>query len=419
MANKLMTLFTALICFMPSFSYAYNFEFTPSISIGELYDDNIYLENTNQESDWITTLSPSINLNFVSEKNNLSIIYNPSIVRYKKEDQNNSLRHSGAVAFNQNLNNRVSLNLGDTFTRSEDPIEQTQGIYGLRRTRRPYIRNSSTAGAKYLFGPENILNLNVNYSFLNNKDATLEDNSDLNPSADMTYWFNVNNGIDLTYQHNRVKYSRDDEGITSDNFSGNTTGIKYLYRFSSHATAFLDYAFNTRKFEKQINNYDVHDGSMGLTYSFSNETALSFSGGYFKLKNEVGNDDNGFSYNLLWTKKFNKGSVSLSSNGGWREGYLEAERQGLQKYRSVNTNIDYQLLEIINNHLSFSYMHEKGEMNNAYTVYSGNYGWRISFLRWYQLAVDYFRSTRKDDIKINNYNDNRVMLTLTASRLYK
>lgn len=420
MINKLIIFFAALSCIIPSFSYAVgNFEFTPSISISELYDDNIYIANAYQTSDWITTISPGIKLNFVSENNNLFFNYSPSVVRYKNENQNNTIRHSGSLAFNENLTNHLTFNLADTLARSEDPIEQTQGIYGLRRTRRAYIRNSSTAGAKYLFGPENILNLNVNYSILNNKDITLEDNTDLNPSADLTYWFNVNNGIDLNYQYTQVKYSRTDETVTSDNYSGNTAGLKYLYRFSSHTTVFLGYILNTRKFERQVNNYDVHDGSMGLTHSFSNETALSLSGGYFKLKNEAGHDDNGYSYNLAWTEKFNGGSITLNGSGGWREGYLEAERQGLSKYRSVNTSIDYQVLEKLNNHLSISYIHEKDEMNNKYTVYSGNYGWSFSFLRWYQLAVDYFRSTRKDVIKLNNYNDNRFMLTLTAGRSYK
>jgi hypothetical protein len=420
MRNKLILFLASCICLVPSFSYAVgNFEFTPSISIGELYDDNIDLTETNQRADWITTLSPGINLNLVSEKNNFSLNYSPSIVRYKNEDHNNTIRHSGALIFNENFTNHFSVSLGDTLTRSEDPIEQTQGIYGLRRTRSIYIRNNSTAGIRYLFGPENILNLNLNYSLLNNKDVALEDNNDLNPSVDMTYWFNVNNGVELNYQYTQIKYSRDDNGITSDNLSGNTSSIKYQYRFNSHTTAFLSYTLNTREFENQINNYDIHNGYIGLTQSFSTQSNFSLSGGYFKLKNKVGSDDNGYSFALTWTKSFEKGSLSLGGSGGWREGFLEAERQGLLKYWSSTTSFEYQIYQRLINHVSLSYMNEKDEQDNKYSLYSVSYGLRTSFLQWYSLAIDYFRSTRKDDIKINSYNDNRVMLTLSASRLFR
>ena len=48
-------------------------EITPRISASEVYDDNINLDNTNEESDYLTTVSPGINLTMSSQRTSLSL----------------------------------------------------------------------------------------------------------------------------------------------------------------------------------------------------------------------------------------------------------------------------------------------------------------------------------------------------------
>ena len=40
-------------------------------------------------------------------------------------------------------------------------------------------------------------------------------------------------------------------------------------------------------------------------------------------------------------------------------------------------------------------------------------------MRRFSLSLDYTYSERDDDINTSDYTDNRVMLTLTAGRLYR
>jgi len=49
----------------------YRFELTPRISLSRVYDDNIYLEATNEKSDYLTTASPGINM-MISSINRIS-----------------------------------------------------------------------------------------------------------------------------------------------------------------------------------------------------------------------------------------------------------------------------------------------------------------------------------------------------------
>jgi len=416
---KKVIIFPALFfCMIPSFSYA-RLEATPSISVSELYDDNIDLEKTNKKIDWVTTVSPSINLNLVSENNSLLFSYAPTVVRYKNEEQYNTVRHSGTLSFSETLSKHLKFDLDDTYVRSEDPIEQTAGIYGIRQTRNAYQRNTGDGSISYLFGTEDTIKLGYHNSLLKNKDITLEDNIYSNPSTGLTYWFNIKNGIEFNYQRIFANFSRDDNNIPSDAYTGNNVDIKYNYRFNPHTTATLGYNLNTRVFNGATENYDVHEGTIGLTHAFSDKASFALSGGYFQLKNERSFDDKGYSYNVSLMNNFNRGNLTITGSGGWREGYQEAIRTGFIKYWGMDSRFNYQIMERWNNYARLSYMQNKEETGRKYKTYSGTYGWSISFLKWFSLSVDYSRANRHDDVSTYNYVDNRVMMTVAWSNLYK
>jgi hypothetical protein len=394
-------------------------ELTPAISIGELYDDNIDLEEADEKSDWITTISPGITLNILSEgDNNLLLNYSPTLVRYKYETGNNTVRHSGSFTVNKSLTSRFSFNLADTIIRTEEPVEETEGIYGIRQSRSNYLRNNAVAGIEYLFGPENSLNLGYNYSFLRNAETGLMDNDAYYPSAELTYWTGVNNGLELNYEGVLINYSRDGEEIEKGSVSGDTAGIRYLHRFSTRTTTFLGYTYNSR-YTGEVRDYNIHEGNIGLDHSFSSDVSLSVSGGYFLLKDEVDGDDNGYSYEILLNRNFNRGRISIGGNGGWREEFLEAEQRGFTKYHQMESSFNYQFLETLNNHAGLSFMLEKDAADLMTKDYRANYGWTLSFMRWFSISLDYSYLKRDDDLDTRDYKVNRIMMTLTAGRLFR
>ena len=53
----------ALLLLLPAVGWTdYRVEMIPRISLSEVYDDNINLDSTDEKSDYITTLSPGIDL---------------------------------------------------------------------------------------------------------------------------------------------------------------------------------------------------------------------------------------------------------------------------------------------------------------------------------------------------------------------
>jgi len=61
MIRKIGILSLVYLFLFPMISLAeYSFELIPRFSVSQIYDDNIYLDNTNEKSDNLTTVSPGI-----------------------------------------------------------------------------------------------------------------------------------------------------------------------------------------------------------------------------------------------------------------------------------------------------------------------------------------------------------------------
>jgi putative beta-barrel porin BBP2 len=408
-----------LFSFSPTAFAKYHFDFTPSISVSEVYDDNIYLSSTNERSDYITTVTPGFNLNILSENNHLELSYAPGFVWYGKEDQNDTIRHSGSLAFGQDLTQHLKFELTDTYIKSEDPLEDTEDIEGIRNTRNTYQRNTARISLRYLFGPENSLTVDYRHSLLENEDKTLDDGRTQVPSAKMIYWLNVKNGLELNYGYTKADFWRDDNSIAGDDYDGNSAGIRYIHRFSPHTKGSIGYDFETRDFDGLSEDYDVHTGSIGFDHEFSPDLSLSVGGGYFIQKNDWSDNEDGYTYNVSLMKQFERGSISIGGDGGWDENYLDAEQRGFTRYWRVNANFDYEILEALRGYAGSSYRAEKDPGSDKRKTLRGNCGIKWTFLRWFSLSLDYSYADSNDDNDIDDYTDNRVMLILNASKLYR
>jgi predicted porin len=403
----------------PSNVFAVQVDLTPSISVGGQYDDNIDLERDNEKPDYIITISPSFNLNIASEKNNFTIRYSPSVVRYKEEDQNNTVRHSGQLSFREELGENLTFEITDTYLRSEEPIEETEGIIGVRRTRNMYQRNTGSAGMSYTFGPENTLNFGYDHRLLENEDVTLDDGMIFDPFADLAYWFNNKSGIELSTRYTMADFTRDNNTLPGDDYSGIAAGLRYLYRFTPQTTGSIGYNMTRRDFNGPSEDYYVHEGSIGFDHAFSSRTSLAVSAGYFALKNERSENEGGYTYDLVFNKTLERGSLTISGSGGWNEAYLEAERRGQTQYQGLDSRFEYQVAESLTNYSGISYRQDKDAGDRRSKTVRVNYGWRWLFWRYFSVSLDYSCSTRDDDLDTEDYMVNRVMMNLTATRLIR
>ncbi len=227
--KKICTLLMALL-FFPSQVTAdtYRFELTPSLSIEEVYDDNINLDKTDMKSDFMTMVSPRIRLDTQFEKKHLEFSYFPTIVRYKEEDGNNTVRHTGSLTYGQDISRHLRLDLTDTYLKSEDPLEVTEGVETVRRTRRTYQRNNGQGSLRYLFGPENALTAGYDHSTQENEEESIDGGKTQNPFASLTYQFNIRNGMQVDYRYTKAEFYREDDPEGGDDHTGHSHQSAWL-----------------------------------------------------------------------------------------------------------------------------------------------------------------------------------------------
>jgi hypothetical protein len=409
----------ALVCLPGQTLAQRQFEFIPSISVSETYDDNINLTNTNKESDYITTATPSLTLNVLTQDTNLGMTYAPSFVWYRDFSQNDTTRHLGRVNWDQQLSRQLSFNLTDTYLRSEDPLEDETDLRALRTTRNKYWVNTGRAGLGYVFGAESRLDVGYGREDRKNDDVTFDNSKVQTPFAELTHWFNVRHGIALNYNYTDAKFTRDDGVPARDDFTGHAAGARYLHRFSQRTTAYLAYGYTTRDFEGLEEDYDLHDGSVGLDHAFSPEYSISARAGYFIRVNDISDNQYGPTFNLALTRTFARGSVTIGGDGGWQVDYIDRDRTGFTEYYGGFARATYQVLERVGLYAGATYRQDKDDLDIKSRFFRGNFGVRWSFMRWFALSLDYAYADRNSDIETDSYTNNRVMLVLTASKPYR
>jgi hypothetical protein len=427
--NYAVILSLILIFFSPVSVWAqHSYELTPAISVSETYDDNIYLDEANEIDDYITAVTPSLDLDIQAEKTNLSFFYAPSFVFYDENSEADTTRHSANLSWDQDLTQHMKLSLMDTYYKSEEALESAVDVQGVRNTREPYWRNRGDANLQISFGPENTLEYGYGQEDLKNEDPILDDGRTQAPYASLVYWFDEKSGIELDYRYTDAHFWHDEGEPRRDNYTGDTGGIRYIHRFNPQTSVFVGYDLTTRDFDGLTEDYDVQEGSVGFDHAFSPETSISLSGGYFVQDREYLDSEDGITYDLSFTRQFEKGSFSLSGAGGWYESFLDAEQRGFTKYHNGSTRVNFQIGENVKVYVGGSYRRDnRVGTTEGWDTRGGNVGISWSLFRYFSLTLDYQYAQRDEDIDPNaeatltrgDYTSNRIMLTLRAGRLYR
>lgn len=95
----------------------------PGITVEEEYDDNIYLTNTNELSDWLTHLKPGLMFDyaFPGARGTLRFGYQGDFVYYDDYDNNDYKNHTGLFNLDYAAPGGLILGFSNTYVDAEDP----------------------------------------------------------------------------------------------------------------------------------------------------------------------------------------------------------------------------------------------------------------------------------------------------------
>lgn len=411
-----------VICFLliPSIAIAdYKIVLTPKISISGEYTDNVNLSRDVEEDDYITTITPGLDLEVSRRNRGIIISYAPGYSRYDKNSTYNTWRQSVRLSGWTEISERTRLTIDDTFRRSEEPISEEDTT--IRRDRNPYFTNSANLNLTHQIGKSDSISIGYVYSMLENDDSAIQDNERHNPSISFSHMFTPLIGLDTNVGYTRGTFSR-----VSDDFDEWNGSLQLSRLFTKYLRGFARYAHTYMNFEGEGEDYQIYDPSLGISYIIDEGTSVSIGVGYFIQDRE--RSDNIVGLNIdsdiqkTWTLK--RGTINLTGSSGYGESYFGAEILGFNTYYQGGGSLSYQLTRTISGSLSGSYrLTDYKNLETDREDKSANAGAGLTYvphIKWLPISIgiSYLYRSIDSTQSENEYTDSRFLLDVSTSKTF-
>jgi predicted porin len=412
-----------LLIFSPSLAEA-KWSLTPRVSVEGQYDDNIFLTERDEQDDFITTVSPGVNLNYSAPTGEIILDYEFRRSFYSDFSELDFSSHRGKAEARKDFTHWFGAGIREIFIRGEDPIELT-GVTefekpSIRQGRRDrYTRNIVEPEATFRFGENRSIRLGYRNMILRNDREDIADQDENAGNALFTFRFNIRNGIEIFYEHIDMEYDDTIPPTDDEDFDGDEIRGKYTYYFDPRTSAFLEYVYLHRDFDREsarFFNYEVHVPSLGLSRDLYENVNLTASAGYaFRDAESLGDDEEGF-YGLgTLTAQYKRLTLSLYGETGFGEDFLSAQSLGFNEFWRAGIDAEYQLLERLQV-AGFFYIEEEDfkDLDREDTTWSARGRLAYQLLKWLIVAFDYEHNERDSNIVLESYDDNRYFGHLTV-----
>jgi Putative beta-barrel porin 2 len=400
-------------------------QFHPYISLKEEYNDNLNLTSTNKVDDFITTVQPGIKFSNMGEQAGVDLDYALGAVFYNENSNLNYISHNASLNAKYLTQAHINFYLKESFIRSDNPYEreyfttteENKYMLSTRTERAPYWRNVVAPTIEYQFGSENRLGVNYRNNIYRTESISGEDSREdfINPYFE--YWFDRRNGISLQY------------GLTYGDFeknpdlTGHMANGRYIYRFSQKTFVFAEYTYSKRTFDSSEpsqsplkTGYDIHEPGVGMAFAISPTLTASAQVGYFWARPNTGSGKDGPSYKAELANSDPRTTYILSLQGGYREDFFTSENLGFARYHRLTGSLNHKLNQRISIGCLGSVERAEYETDDRRDTIWG-IGGTASYmpLKWLTFALEVTHKDGQSSIDLNDYTENRAMLTITAT----
>ena len=244
------------------------FEIHPRLTLGGEYNDNIYLDNTDQnEEDWITTVEPGFNLTYDSRSLEAAIDYSARFRFYNNHSSNDqdslkkASRGNGTLSF---FSGRpFTLLISETVTNEARDERRNNADYNDSQNRT--IHYQTSVNPQYRWQLTRTFSLVFGYTY-----------------ARSDY-------VDSGGNNNRSNYDNSGGNDTVDHIGqfslvkqvSSTTEVFARFTYTDHHSEgnFVDYG-QPNPPDEDLDDYDKQDYTLGITQQVSSRISVSLEGGY-------------------------------------------------------------------------------------------------------------------------------------------
>jgi len=407
-------------------------KFHPYMDFQETYTDNLDLTNSHRIEDWITRIAPGIRFSTLParatvpgqireapiEPSGAELDYQAGFVSYAKNSEDNYISHDARVRAWYTFDQRLTVNVRDYFTKSNETRERsleggvpsaTRYLSGVRRDRSVYYRNVFEPSVGYQFTHDSRLDVGYRNNIYESRSPLYEDSQENFINPVLTHWFNIRNGIILDYGFTNGEFER------SPDFNAHRARGRYIYRFNPRTSIFGEYVYENRNFDEPGIDYEVHNPSVGLEHAFTATLSGHIQGGYFWQNPKGRSSVTGATYEAGLTKAGERTTYSFLFQGGYTQDFFTAENLGFTRYHRVVGTITQRLGERMTGGISATLERDEFPLldrRDWVWVAGGNFSYEP--FRWLVLSLDYYHQENTSNLPDYQYMENRVMLTVHA-----
>lgn len=352
-------------------------EFTPTLQISERYDDNIRAVETNEESSWVTQITPTFTLGAEGSKSAYQISYSAvSDIFHSNHKDNNTDHHLTAdVGMEFDARNRLVLNAG--YHEIEETASVDQDVEND-------MYNTKNVGGVYTFGAQS-----------------------------------ARAQIDFGANYEELRYTNSG-GLNADN-ERDTTALRttFYYRVAPKTRALLEGRYTDYDYvnpEGRLRNSDNTALLAGLTWEATAKTTGTAKFGREKKDfddSSISEKSTGmWEVGATW-KPRTYSSFSLNTRRGFDEGEDNASTIETQ---STTLSWDHSWAERLGSTVSYTrsdqdYQDVKREDTSDTFAVRLTYEMR----RWLDIGLGYQYSENDSDADNESYERNIYTLSVTAS----
>jgi hypothetical protein len=421
----------ALLIGLVAASAAAETTITPSLTISEEYTDNVDQDATGAREEFITVVSPRIDLNMQQQRYQANFSYSPGFTLYHRDEDSDAVRHNATALISAQLTQQTELMLTDSYVRTDEPrttLEDDE-VYGewidptLRRGRETWYSNTAGVSLNHRFGQEDSFGIGYRHRMLENDDPVLEDSQRHTMHANLAYWFNAAYGFSTHLSYARGLFDSVNQGsvaAANDDLKEYQGTLRAIHRLGRHFQYFLRYSHTKTEYDGVTPDYIIYDPGLGFSWGINPTTTLDFDLGYFFQDREGVDEESGPSFSGRLQKAFKRGSLGLSVEGGYQEASYGAENLGLDIYYQTEVSATYELTRQLALTADVGYQYNKYVNTTPQRkddVYQTAIGlrYRPAALRWLSLALTGRRYEVQSTDPDNDLSENSVMFSITLT----
>ena len=390
---------------------------TPGLSLGHTYTDNLYLTEENEEYDYITTVTPAVDISLTGRRCDLTLGYAPSYAFYDRFPENDTLRHEAEMTATLDITSRTRLEGSDFFLHTETPvaeyhfmIEETETT--LRRGRDTYHTNTAAIDLIHDFGPENQVDLGFEHYFLDNNDPALDDSEYHRPFLRCNYWPSPNRvGIEWEARYTRHFFDQ------AENYEDTTGRLRLIRRFGPHVDVYGEYTHEWTNYAAEGTDYQIYSPLLGLTWHTSSHTTLTATAGAFIMENEEEERESGPTGSLTIEYAWPGGSsLTISGLSGYDRAYTGDENLGFYEFHRASVLLLIRLTRNLTAEGSGEYLeaiYTEVEPEREDILWRTGLGLTYLAFDWMSLAAHYHFRQLDSDLDFNDYTENRGVCTIS------